>query len=247
MKTDHIDIYQFHNPAKMPRPSDGTGLYEAALEAREQGKILFIGLTNHRLPVAREAAESGLYALLQFPFSYLSDEKDEALVKTCAEKGVAFVAMKALSGGLLTDIGAAHGWMAGFPVVPIWGIQRWTELEALLEVVNEPSTLGLTPARLSRIERDRAELSGDFCRGCGYCLPCPAKIEINMCARMSLFMKRAPSAPLLGEHWQKEMAKIADCRHCNHCKEHCPYGLDTPALLARNYEEYKRTVSAPAP
>lgn len=52
LQTDYIDIYQFHNPAFCPRPEDGTGLYEAALKAKEQGKIRHIGITNHRLAVA---------------------------------------------------------------------------------------------------------------------------------------------------------------------------------------------------
>lgn len=39
MKTDYIDIYQFHNPSFCPKPNDGTGLYEAMLEAKAQGKI----------------------------------------------------------------------------------------------------------------------------------------------------------------------------------------------------------------
>ena len=61
LKTDYIDIYQFHNPAVCPKPGDGTGLYEAMLEAKEQGKIRHIGITNHRLAVAQEAIDSGLY------------------------------------------------------------------------------------------------------------------------------------------------------------------------------------------
>ena len=38
-------------------------------EAVRQGKVRHIGITNHRLAVAREAVESGLYETLQFPFS----------------------------------------------------------------------------------------------------------------------------------------------------------------------------------
>ena len=38
LRTDYIDIYQFHNPDFCPRPGDGTGLYEAMLEAKKQGK-----------------------------------------------------------------------------------------------------------------------------------------------------------------------------------------------------------------
>lgn len=101
LRTDYIDIYQFHNPDFCPRPGDGTGLYEAMLEAKKQGKILHIGITNHRLPVAEEAVDSGLYETLQFPFSYLAAPQDLALAEKCAQSGMGFIAMKALSGGLI--------------------------------------------------------------------------------------------------------------------------------------------------
>ena len=76
LQTDYIDVFQFHNPAFCPRPGDGTGLYEAALEAKAQGKIRHIGITNHKLPIAEEIIASGLYETLQFPFCYLATEKD---------------------------------------------------------------------------------------------------------------------------------------------------------------------------
>jgi aryl-alcohol dehydrogenase-like predicted oxidoreductase len=238
LKTDHIDIYQFHNLEKCPRPGDGTGLYEAMLEAREQGKIDFIGITNHRLPVAIEAAESGLYDTLQFPFCYLAGDKDKALVHLCAEKNVGFIAMKALSGGLITDMDAAHAWMSTFPnVVPIWGIQWQKELDELLSLTNRPA--GITPEQQKIIDKDRAELTGNFCRGCGYCLPCPAGINIFTAARISQLIRRSPPAQWLTPAWQAEMDKIKDCRHCNACAKRCPYGLDTPALLEKNYKDYR--------
>jgi predicted aldo/keto reductase-like oxidoreductase len=238
LKTDYIDIYQFHNPDTVPRPGDSGGLYDAMLKAREQGKIRHIGITNHRLTVAREAVESGLYDTLQFPLCYLSDGQELALVDLCRQKNVGFIAMKALSGGLLTNIGACRGWLARFPqVVPIWGIQRESELDSLFAVMDRGAELSAEEEAL--IAGDRRELSGTFCRGCGYCMPCPVGIIIHTCARMSLMIRRAPSARLLGESWRKEMAKIGDCLHCGHCAAHCPYGLDTPALLAKNWEDYR--------
>ena len=85
LKTDFIDLYQFHNPAFCPKPNDGTGLYEAMLEAKRQGKVLHIGITNHRLEVARESIASGLYETLQFPFSYLASDKDLEIVQQCKD------------------------------------------------------------------------------------------------------------------------------------------------------------------
>ena len=237
LKTDYIDIYQFHNPAFCPKPGDGTGLYEAMLKAKAMGKIRHIGITNHRLAVAEEAVRSGLYDTLQFPFSYLASEKEEALVRLCEEMDVGFICMKALAGGLITRSDAAYAYLADYPVAPIWGVQRESELDEFLAYNINPPTMTEEIAAL--IEKDKRELMGEFCRGCGYCMPCPVGIQINNCARMSLMIRRAPVAAQLSESSQAMMKKIEDCIGCGKCRSKCPYGLDTPNLLKRNYEDYK--------
>ena len=238
MKTDYIDIYQFHNPDFCPKPGDGTGLYEAALEAKKQGKIRFIGITNHRLHIAKEAIASGLYDTMQFPFCYLATEKDLEIVNLCKEKQMGFIAMKALSGGLITNAKAAAAFIGQYDhVLPIWGIQREKELDEFLSFVDNPPQMTEEIAAL--ISKDKKDLSGNFCRGCGYCLPCPAQIEIPNSARMSLLLRRMPSAPYLTPAWQEKMSRIENCIHCNHCSDHCPYGLDTPKLLRENWEDYQ--------
>lgn len=238
LKTDYIDIYQFHNPSFCPKPGDGSGLYEAMLQAKEKGMIRHIGITNHRLPVAIEAVESGLYETLQFPYSYLATEKEINLVKLCREKGVGFIAMKALSGGLITNSAAAYAFLAQYDnVVPIWGVQREKELDEFISYIKNPPAL--TEELRAVIDHDREELAKDFCRGCGYCLPCPSEIDIPTSARMSLMIRRAPVSVYLNDYWKDKMKKIEDCLHCDHCKEHCPYGLDTPKLLEENWADYK--------
>lgn len=240
MKTDYIDIYQFHNPAFCPKPGDESGLYDAMLKAKEEGKIRHIGITNHRIAVAKEAIESGLYETLQFPFSYLAADADLEIVKACKDADMGFIAMKALSGGLIHNSAAAYAYLAQpefSNVAPIWGVQRESELDEFLSYQDNPSVRD--SALNEEIARDRKELSGDFCRGCGYCMPCPAGIEINNCARMSLLLRRAPQAGWLSEEWQEKMKKIEGCLHCNQCMKKCPYGLNTPALLEKNYEDYK--------
>lgn len=237
LQTDYIDIYQFHNPASCPKPGDGSGLYEAMLEAKAQGKIRHIGITNHRLAVAREAIASGLYETLQFPFSYLASEEDLELVEACRQADMGFIAMKALSGGLITDSAAAYAYLAQFDnVAPIWGIQREKELDEFISYQENPPVL--TEEILRKVEKDKEQLAGDFCRGCGYCMPCPAGIEINNCARMSLLLRRAPKESYLTAEWQEKMKKIEGCLHCNKCMEKCPYGLHTPELLERNYKDF---------
>lgn len=151
-----------------------------------------------------------------------------------------FIAMKALSGGLIQNSAAAYAYIAQPQfdnVVPIWGVQKGSELDEFLSYQDCPPELDAELA--AQIEKDKKELAGDFCRGCGYCMPCPAGIKINNCARMSLLLRRAPADGWLSEEWQKEMARIEDCLHCGQCKSRCPYGLDTPELLARNLADYR--------
>lgn len=240
LQTDYIDLYQFHNPSFCPKPGDGSGLYEAALEAKEQGKIRHIGITNHRIAVAKEAVLSGLYETLQFPFSYLASEEEVELVELCRQKEVGFIAMKGLAGGLIHNSASAYAFMCQpqfAHVEPIWGIQREWELDEFLSYQEQAPELN--EALLAEIQKDKEQLAGEFCRGCGYCMPCPAGIEINNCARMSLMLRRAPQEAWLSEEWQEKMKKIENCLHCGSCMKKCPYGLNTPELLKRNYEDYK--------
>ncbi len=241
LKTDHLDLYQLHCVPKCYKPDDGSGLYEAMLKAKEQGKILHIGITAHKIGVAEEIVESGLYETLQFPFSYLATDRDIALVKKCEEAGMGFIAMKGLSGGLLTNSKACMAFMSQYPALPIWGIQRDAELDEWLSFFEEEVVM--TEELKAVIDKDRAELLGDFCRGCGYCSPCTVDIQINTCARMSQLIRRAPSATWMSEKWQAEMMKIEDCVECGECRTRCPYELDIPNLLRKNLADYKEILA----
>ena len=153
-----------------------------------------------------------------------------------------FIAMKALSGGLITNSAAAYAFEAQYDnVLPIWGVQKESELDEFISYIDNPPVMNEELQAV--IDHDREQLSGDFCRGCGYCMPCPVGIEINNCARMSLLLRRSPSELQLTEEVQGKMKKIENCLHCNQCKSKCPYGLDTPALLAKNYEDDKKVLA----
>ena len=237
LKTDYIDIYQLHCAKQCYRPGDGTGMYEAMQEAKAQGKIRHIGITAHLIGVAEEIVASGLYETLQFPFSYLANDREIALVRSCEAAGMGFIAMKGLAGGLLTNAEACMAFMSQFEALPIWGIQRQSELDQWLAFFDrEPE---LTPELQVVINADRQSLAADFCRGCGYCMPCTAGIVINQCARMAQMVRRAPSEVWLSPRWQAEMEKIEDCVECGICMSRCPYGLDIPALLRKNLEDYR--------
>ncbi len=242
LKTDYLDIYQFHLMGQCFRPGDGTGMYECMLEAKAQGKIRHIGGTAHKIGIARELAESGLYETVQYPISYLADEQETELIRLCNSNNVGVICMKGLAGGLITDSRAAMAFVSQFDgTVPIWGIQRESELDEWLSYME--NTPVMDEEIQAFIDSERKELGGEFCRGCGYCMPCTVGIQINQCNRMSLMLRRAPSDGWLNEHWQTEMNRIEECISCGACLPKCPYELDIPRLLKKNLEDYREVLA----
>jgi aryl-alcohol dehydrogenase-like predicted oxidoreductase len=238
LQTDYIDLYQIHNPSFVPMPGGSDGIYDSLLELKKEGKIRFFGITNHSRQLAFQAVETGLYDTLQYPFSYLADNQDVELVKICADRTMGFIAMKALAGGLITNIPAAYSWIRQFEeVIPIWGIQRMVELEDFLELERNP--IAIDDFLKGEIEKDRKLLCGNFCRGCGYCLPCPVNIPINNANRMSQLLRRSPTAQWLTPEWQDLMGRIKNCTKCGLCAKRCPYGLKPYETLPKHLKDYR--------
>ncbi len=237
MKTDYVDILQLHNPGVLPDPEDPESSYAGMIEAKKKGMVRFIGITNHRIKTAIQAVESGLYDTMQFPLNSISSDIDLELIEICKKKDVGLIAMKAMSGGLITNSASTFAFLRQFDnVVPIWGIQREAELDEFLQLEKNPPEL--TDELWEVIKKDRTELAGNFCRACGYCMPCPVGIEIPTQARISLLMRRAPYQPFLSDEFKEKMELINKCIECGQCKNHCPYSIDTPNLLKLQLQDY---------
>lgn len=240
LKTDYIDLFQFHNPASMPLPDDDDGPFAAALEAKRKGYIRHIGITNHRLDLANRCIESGLFETMQFPFSYIGSDEEIGLASKCKQADMGFIAMKGLAGGMLTNAKACMNFIKQFDnVVPIWGIQTEEELDEWLRLEKE-GDFKLNDELKAVIEHDRKELCGNFCRSCGYCLPCPAGIDIPQAARMDRLLRRSPYGPYMTKEYHEKMHLIDNCLHCGACVSRCPYGLNTPELLQHMLADYDK-------
>ena len=238
MKTDYIDLFQFHNVKKRIDVNDKEGAYAGALIAKERGWIRHIGITSHRADLLEEAIDSGDYETVQFPFSYISTERDLALAERAKKADVGFIAMKGLAGGhLAANPRACHAFMNAYEnVVPIWGIQKVEELEQWLQLAEEDPVLD--EKLFNIIQSDRERLAGSFCRGCGYCTPCSVGIQIYDCARMDMYLRRARWQDYLQDEWREKMHQIENCIDCGLCKSRCPYQLDTPNLLKYMLKDY---------
>lgn len=235
--TDYVDLLQLHNPKEIQNPEDAESAYAGLIEAREKGMTRFIGITNHVRERAAAAVDSGLYDTLQYPICHISAPEDLAIIERCEAADIAVIGMKSLSGGLITKLAPAFSFLRQYSnLIPIWGVQRMSELEELLAYEANPPALD--DEMWEVIANDRRELADEFCRACGYCLPCPQEIPISMAARMGLLLRRMPYQQFLSDDWHEKMHRIEKCTDCGACRSRCPYGLNPPAMLAKALAEY---------
>lgn len=238
LRTDHVDLLQLHNPSEIQNADDPESAYAGLVEARDKGMTRFIGITNHVRERTGAAIESGLYDTLQYPMCHISAPEDIAFIEKCKAADMAIIGMKSLSGGLITKLPPAFAFLRQYPnLIPIWGIQRMSELEELLALDADPPRLD--DEMWAMIENDRCELAGEFCRACGYCLPCPQGIPLPMASRMGLLLRRMPYEGFMSDDWHEKMHRIENCTGCGECRSRCPYGLDPAALVAKALVEYE--------
>lgn len=85
MKTDYIDVVQFHMSPSM-ETLGANGALAALQELQQQGKVRHIGMSG-TLPNLPEHINSGAFAVLQIPYSAL-ERQHEDLISTAAAKGI---------------------------------------------------------------------------------------------------------------------------------------------------------------
>ena len=149
--------------------------------------------------------------------------------------------MKGLSGGLITNSAAAYAFMTQYrmscPSGEFSMRASWKSFCSILRIRL------LTEEMFALIEKERQELTGNFCRACGYCMPCPVGIQISNAARMAQLIRRSPSAKLLTPSVQMMMNNIENCIECGQCIGKCPYELDVPSLLKINLKDYREILA----
>ena len=142
LESDVVDLYQIENPLMVPKVGGADGIWGELDALKKQGKIRHIGLATENYDIAREAIESGLYEVVQFPFSMISWKTANDLVNLCREREVGCIASQPLNGGIVNDISLAFGFLSQFEnVVPVWGTRTQEELQQLLYFSEHPPVI----------------------------------------------------------------------------------------------------------
>jgi aryl-alcohol dehydrogenase-like predicted oxidoreductase len=106
---DHVDLWQLHNladPIEWDTALSPGGAIEAAVQARDEGLIGFIGVTGHGAQIAanhRRSLERFYFDSVLLPYNFVTmqlpyyAENFEALARTCAERNVAVQTIKSIA------------------------------------------------------------------------------------------------------------------------------------------------------
>lgn len=245
LQTDRIDLFQFHQVATekdWQTISGPGGAMEAALKAKEDGKIRFIGITSHSLPMAKKYVESGLFSSIQFPFNFIETDAAEELHPLAREKNVAILAMKPFAGGAISDASLAFKFLRSHEsLFPIPGYDSVESVQQVVCFYDSPNKV--TDKDRADMESIKKEIGGEFCRRCEYCQPCPSGVAIAQGMIYPLLASRM-SPEVASEFASRGMETIPECTECGLCMKKCPYSLPITTMLKKHYALYKSHRSA---
>jgi len=240
LKTDYIDLYQFHqvaNDKEWGKITKDSGAWGEADKARQEGKIRFLGVTSHNLQMAIKLAKTGLFSSVQFPFNFIEQEAKDELHKYCREKGIGIIVMKPFAGGVIDNAVIAFKYLRQFPeIIPIPGFDSVKSVDEIISIYEHQNDI--TSHDLELMEKYRQELGKVFCRRCEYCQPCPNGVLITPAMGYPIVASRM-SPEVSVEFLKVPMESTQLCDECGACIEKCPYGLPIPDLLKKNYDLFE--------
>ena len=238
---DYIDLYQFHGVSdfkNLDMVLEPDGPLAVAQEAKKAGLVRHIGITSHQMDVAKKAVQSDLFETIMFPFNFITHEAAEELLPLARKHDVGFIAMKPLAGGMLDNPTIAFKYLFQFPdVVPIPGIEKISEIEEIVGILEKPREM--TTAESREMERLRQELGPRFCHRCDYCQPCTAEIPISTVLTSRSFAKRLPPERFFSSFIGTGIDRAANCSECGDCETRCPYHLPIIEMLAEQVKWYR--------
>lgn len=244
LRTDYIDLFQFHQVAteteweKLMAPD---GAFEEANRAIDQGKIKSLGITSHNLEMAVKLVKTGLFSTIQFPFNFIEPAAKDELHKIAAEKKIGVIVMKPFAGGVIDSAEIAFKFLRQFPgIIPIPGFDSIESIDEIVSIYEKPNEVDKKD--IATMNRYIEELGSNFCRRCEYCQPCPNGVRITPAMGYNIVAMRM--SPAVSVDFLKEtMATVGSCTECCECIEKCPYNLNIPELLKKNYALYEKHLS----
>jgi len=248
LRTDNIDLYLCHNlrhPENYDTVMGPDGALKALQEAKSQGMINHIAFSSHRYHETMKAGIlSGEFEAIMLSYNILNDELvDEEILPLAKENDLGVIIMKPLAGGALVSTPpdmklASEGredkaitatqalrFVLANDAVTL-AIPGMTNIRELEENVNAGETFQqLTEEEKSELVKAAEVLGREFCRGCGYCQPCPQGVRIPIILRhLGYYQRYGMKDWAIGRYRMVEV-KADNCVECGQCESKCPYDI----------------------
>ncbi|BBB89488.1 MAG TPA: aldo/keto reductase [Methylomusa anaerophila] len=241
LQTDYIDLYQLHQVSReqdWQQLTGPEGALGALVKAKEAGKIRYIGITSHSLPMAVKLIKTDLFDTIQFPFNFIEDEPKDELHTTARTMNLGLIAMKPFAGGALANASLAFKFLRQYPdFIPIPGYDSIASVDEVAALYEQSNVV--TEEDIGLMDKYRNELGKQFCRRCEYCQPCPNGVKITPAMGYPILVKRM--SPQISVNFAKAaMETVPQCTDCKTCIERCPYELPIPEILKNNYDLFEQ-------
>ena len=233
LRTGMIDLYQVHSVGsleELERILAPGGAYEALAQARDEGKIRWIGVTGHSRPVLLKAVLTGLFDTVQLPFNPIENEWEEEVLPAARKARIGTIGMKPVAGGAIRNVGASIRLSLTRGIdVSIPGMDSTRQVDenaAVGEDLRAP-----TKEELAALQKEKELWGEKFCRRCAYCMPCPEGLNIPFLLLIEGYYSRYELHDWARERLQALSKNFNDCIACGKCLEKCPYELPIPDLM----------------
>jgi len=266
LKTDHIDYYLLHSLGKESwEKLEKLGVLGFLDKAKAEGKIRNAGFSFHgTFDAFKQIVDAYDWQFCQIQYNFLDEHNQAgtAGLRYAAGKNLAVMVMEPLRGGNLAgpvpkevqkiwdespvkrspaEWGLRWVWNHPEVTVVLSGMNNEAHIDENIRTAGSALPQALSPEDLARIDRVKEtyrRLMKVGCTGCGYCMPCPAGVDIPGCFALynahHLFPDdRAPHFQYIGHHGGLigDVSYAGLCRQCGKCEKACPQHLPIPRLM----------------
>ena len=218
-QTDYIDIYQLHN---VSINEDYSGAYRALVEAKSQGKVRHIGVTTHSLEFLKKAIDEDVFETIQFPYNIIERQAEKTFCDA-SNKNIGIIVMKPLAGGAIDCVETALKFLLKNNTIDVIipGMESARQVYQNCSCVSQE----YTEQDIENENNIVKTLNTDFCRRCGYCMPCAVGINIPFSFLCEGYFSRYNLKEWSKERYNAMKVKPSSCIECGVCEKKCPYNL----------------------
>lgn len=265
LQTDYLDLWQLHDISTQDRWDQvfgPDGAFEALEKAQKQGKVRYLGVTGHNVPMLIDLVKTDKFSTILTCYNVMITEPENELIPLARDKGIGVIVMKPNAGGLPFRAVYKKETNETEP-------SKITPRETMRFVLSNPGVdCALAGPKLVKEIVEDYKIADNYeltkpeerqemiryaqsiynprmplCLGCGYCDECPQGIPVS---KIMLLLQDVFRLPVEWPRQRKEYAKLRPdveaCTDCGKCEEKCPQNLNIRERLQKAKQRLDRPV-----